>query len=104
MRPNGLHAVGNGVSLLPWMKITGVRVSGPAAPKPISGLCNEVSSIAGKPSGSVLPTVPPAAASAQASAAAKPAANERIERVVIVIASPRVMAPGSSREEAFDQR
>ena len=38
----------------------------PAAPKPISGLCSEVSSIAGNPSGSVVPTVPPACASVQA--------------------------------------
>ena len=37
--------------MLPWRKITGVRVTGPAAPKPITGTPSEWSAITGKPAG-----------------------------------------------------
>src|SRR4030095_5069392 len=60
MLPNGLHAVGNGVSLLPWRKMTGVRWTGPAAPKPMTGTPSETSMMTGKSGGSAVPTVPPA--------------------------------------------
>src|SRR5215472_10363513 len=60
MLPKGLHAVGNGVSLLPWRKMTGVRWTGPAAPKPITGTPSEMSMMTGKSAGSAVPTVPPA--------------------------------------------
>src|SRR5436309_8227796 len=60
MLPKGLHAVGNGVSLLPWRKMTGVRWTGPAAPKPITGTPSETSMMTGKSGGSAVPTVPPA--------------------------------------------
>src|SRR6185503_20613555 len=101
MRPNGLHAVGNGVSLLPWMKITGVRCTGPAAPKPISGLPSDASSIAGKVAGSVVPTVPAAWASVQASVAAAARAARRIQerfmgRLLLL------NGPALSVEEALD--
>jgi hypothetical protein len=51
-----LQSVGNGVSLLPWRKITGVRRTGPAAPKPITGVPSEASTIVGKPAGNDVPT------------------------------------------------
>jgi hypothetical protein len=69
------------VSLLPWMKITGVRCTGPMAPKPTTGLPSDASSIVGKPAGKVLPTVPAACASVQASVAAAVIAARRIQQV-----------------------
>src|SRR5215470_3479092 len=60
MLPKGLHAVGNGVSLLPWMKMTCVRWTGPAAPKPMTGTPSDMSMMTGKSGGSAVPTVPPA--------------------------------------------
>src|SRR5215467_7093660 len=60
--PNGLHAVGNGVSLLPWRKMTGVRSTGPPAPNPMTGTSRDASRITGKSAGSEVPTAPPAPA------------------------------------------
>jgi hypothetical protein len=57
-----LHAVGNGVSLLPCSRITGVRSTGPAPPNPITGTPRDASTIVGKPGGKVVP----AAAKAEA--------------------------------------
>jgi hypothetical protein len=69
-----LQTVGNGVSLFPWRKITGVCWSGPAAPKPITGVPSEPSGITGKPAGNDVPTDADAfapAASASTIAAAR---------------------------------
>src|ERR1700733_10490657 len=56
------------------MKITGVRVTGPAAPNPMSGRASEVSSIEGNPGGNVLPTTPAACATAAVKKAVRAAA------------------------------
>src|SRR5437763_9272846 len=92
MLPYGLHAVGNGVSLLPCRRMTGVCVIGPAAPKPITGAARDVSSITGKPDGKLLPTTPAACAPATAKNAATAAAC-RIQYFIIVISSVRIGIP-----------
>jgi hypothetical protein len=53
--PYGLHAVGNGVSLFPWRKMTGGRRTRPDPPKPMTGSPVEASRISGKSSGNVVP-------------------------------------------------
>src|SRR5882724_2783819 len=65
MDPNGLQAVGNGVSLLPWRKITGTRSTRPSLPpKPITGFPSDASMIVGKSVGNFVPTTPLGCASA----------------------------------------
>jgi hypothetical protein len=56
-----LQTVGNGVSLLPCRKITGVWWIGPAAPKPMTGVPRDASVMTGKPVGNVVPTAADAA-------------------------------------------
>src|SRR6266850_6108416 len=65
MDPNGLQAVGNGVSLFPWRKITGTRSTRASLPpKPITGTPSDASMIRGKSAGKVVPTTPLGCASA----------------------------------------
>ena len=61
------------MSLLPWSRITGVRCTGPAAPKPSTGTPSDASWITGNPAGNVVPTV--AAVAVAAVAAASTAAS-----------------------------
>src|SRR5687768_15686785 len=56
MRPYELQVVGYGESLLPWRNITGVRVTGPAPPKPSTGTPSDASTITGNPAGKDRPT------------------------------------------------
>ena len=55
MPASPLQSVGNGVSLLPCRKITGVLWTGPEAPKPRTGVPSDVSTIVGKPAGNDVP-------------------------------------------------
>src|SRR5690349_24920567 len=68
--------------------MTGVRVTVPAAPKPSSVLLvREASSIAGKPAGNVVPTVPAAWPSATAASRDVATATLRRERGIVGISS-----------------
>jgi len=83
MWPKWLQAVGNGVSLLPWRKITGVRSTSPAAPNPSTGVPRDASEIVGNPAGNDVPTVPEAFAPATTvSAMTSDATTTRIFRTV----------------------
>src|SRR5712671_5215307 len=59
MYPKGLQRVGNGVSLLPWRKITGTCFTPPwSPPKPMTGTPRDRSMMRGKSAGNVVPTLP----------------------------------------------
>src|SRR5262249_41713398 len=81
----GLQAVGNGVSLFPCRKITGVRRTAPAPPKPMTGTPSEASTITGKPGGNDVPTWGPAEATPASAASAS---------VIVTTCTNRNVQPG----------
>src|SRR4029450_9736205 len=98
MLPNGLHAVGNGVSLLPWRKMIGVRWTGPAAPKPMTGTPSETSMMTGKSGGSAVPTGPPGTRARVSPAATAAVATRARDRCTVWSDFGSFVIASSSRE------
>src|SRR6267142_4315684 len=86
MYPKGLQVVGNGVSLLPWRKITGTRSTRPwLRPNPITGTPSDASTMRGKSAGNVVPKRPLGCGSAARTPPAKTHRTQVAERIAEVI-------------------
>src|ERR1700726_634867 len=108
VRPKGLQAVANGVSLLPWRKITGTCSTRPLSePKPITGLPRKKFWITRKWSGNVVPISTPLPGDAPLANPVAPNCNRTATMaamrrcLVDTIASPRYAFAECREREDF---